>query len=262
MEEQMSNFEEKFTVMEERIETLEKKLKVAEEELFILKQASKQSEIPEGREWASNSASDFSIKVVYPAIYTQGKSPTAGFPKNRRKTAEQVSPGQFMFMYATTPIKKIIGMTKVTSMMKEVDGQWPYSVDLEWLIGPKQGVTFADAGLDIRPRVGDTLYAISEEAGQRIIMLLNAQPDISEDTLAYLAEEYRHLYTAKESVPFSEAIRRLLENKMDEAAGALEREGRDKDGTTRGWDEKIERGELYRRFPKAREIIWPTQYGQ
>ena len=33
------------------------------------------------------------------------------------------------------------------------------------------------------------------------------------------------------------------------------------DGSVRGWDEKIERGDLYRRYPKAREIIWPEEYG-
>lgn len=246
--------------METRITELERKVTRLEEELTTIKQVLKlKEEPPEDREWVSNSAGDWSIKVVYPGIYTQTHEsyPTAGFPKNRKKTAEQVSPGQHMFIYATHPIKRVIGLTKVTSSMKQVGGQWPYSVDLEWIIGPKQGVTFTEASLDIRPRVGDTLYAISEEAANRLIDLLKAQPDLSNETIAYLSNEYKKIY---KSVTFTDAVKKLYEVGMEDAASALEEFTAD-DNTVRGWDEKIERGELYRRFPKAREVIWPEEYG-
>jgi hypothetical protein len=246
--------------MENRVVVLERKVAALEEEMIAIKRALKLTEEPpEDREWVSNSAGDWSIKVVYPGIYTQTHEsyPTAGFPKNRKKTAEQVSPGQRMFIYATHPIKRVIGMTKVTSSMKQVGGQWPYSVDLEWIIGPKQGVSFAEAGLDIRPRVGDTLYAISEEAAHRLIELLEAQPDLSDETIAYLSNEYKQLY---KSVTFTDAVKKLREAGMDDAADALEGFSAE-DNSVRGWDEKIERGDLYRRFPKAREVIWPEEYG-
>lgn len=244
--------------MENRVVVLERKVATLEEELIAIKRAlNLTEEVPDDREWVSNSAGDWSIKVVYPGIFVQGKYPTAGFPKNRKKTAEQVTPGQIMFVYCTSPLKRLVGMAKVTSSMKVVGGQWPYSVDLEWVLGPKQGVTFADAGLDIRPRVGDTLYAISEEAAHRIIKLLEDQSDLSDETIEYLANEYRHLY---KSVTHPEAVKKLREAGMDDAADALE-DFRADDGSVRGWDEKIERGDMYRRFPKAREVIWPNEYG-
>lgn len=45
-------------------------------------------------------------------------------------------------------------------------------------IGPKQGIGFADIGLQIRPLVGDTLYAINNEKAKEIIDLLNEQQDL------------------------------------------------------------------------------------
>jgi hypothetical protein len=96
-------------------------------------------------------------------------------------------------MYATSPEKKIIGLTKITSNMKIVDGRWPYSVDLDWIIPIKPGVTFADVGLNIRPRVGDTLYSITDEKAQEIIEALKAQPNLEENTLNYLADKYKDL---------------------------------------------------------------------
>jgi len=246
--------------MEKRIETLELKVADLEQKLTDLMVKLKISdELTEELEWKSNSAGEWSIKVVYPGIYQEGRTPTAGFPKNRKKTAEQVSPGQAMFVYVTSPIKKIIGMTRVVSSMKQVGGQWPYSVDLDWVIGPKQGVSFNDVDLGIRPRIGDTLYQINEDVAQRIIKKLEEQDDLTDEMIRYLANEYRDKYRVR--VQFPEAVRKLRDAKMDSAADALEIEGRADDGSVRGWDEKIERGNLYRKFPKAREIIWPDRYG-
>ncbi|MGE7828857.1 hypothetical protein [Paenibacillus sp. NPDC093718] len=251
---------DKVALLEQKIDEYGRKIKSLEDQLqAVMRAIDMKNDVPEDREWVSNSAGDWSIKVVYPGIYTQTHEsyPTAGFPKNRKKTAEQVTPGQMMFIYATNPVKRVIGMTRVTSTMKEVGGQWPYSVDLEWVLGPKQGITFAEAGLDIRPRIGDTLYAITEEAAHRMIDLLEKQPDLTEETIAYLSSEYK---TQLKVVTHKDAIKRLREAGMDEVADALEDFKAD-DGSVRGWDEKIERGDLYRRYPKAREIIWPEEYG-
>jgi len=140
-----------------------------------------------------NIVSDYMIKVVYPGIFGEGKTPTAGFPSNRRKVAQQLQPGQKMFLYATSPERKIIGLAEVVSECTEVGGRWPYSVDLKWLVGPKPGVKFIDVDLDIRPRIGDTLFAITEEKANKIIDKLNEQNDLDEGTLEYLADKYSNL---------------------------------------------------------------------
>lgn len=199
------------------------------------------------------------IKLVYPGIYVQKEKPTAGFPRNRRKVANQLIPGQKMFIYATSPVKKIIGLTKIVEPMKVLDGRWPYSVALEWEIGPKlEGVTLQEAGLDIRPRPGDTLYGITEEVAQTIIKLLQRQKDLTKEQWDLLALQYRELY--KESVSHQEAVKRLRVAGMNEAADALSNYYAS-DGTRRGWDEVIEKGYLYKEYPKARTVIWPETYG-
>ncbi|MFT4413230.1 hypothetical protein ACLM5H_05140 [Fredinandcohnia humi] len=146
-------------------------------------------------EFQSNTVDDFMIKIVYPGIFAPHNriDPKAAFPKNRKKVAEQLTPGQYMFMYATSPEKRIIGLTKIVSNMKVMEGRWPFYVDLEWVINPKQGVKFADVGLEIRPRVGDTLFSITEEKAREIISILESQPDLDKNTLDYLGEKYSDL---------------------------------------------------------------------
>ncbi|MDF0727080.1 hypothetical protein PY093_10160 [Cytobacillus sp. S13-E01] len=141
--------------------------------------------------WKRNATDEFMIKLVYPGIFNYINNPTAGFPKNRKKIAQELKPGQYMFLYVTSPEKKIIGLTKVVSEMNVTEGRWPYSVDLEWVINPKPGVKFSDVGLDIRPRPGDTLYALSEEKAQELIDTLNKQIDLDQSTLDYLAGKYK-----------------------------------------------------------------------
>lgn len=175
--------------LEARIEILEKVVESLSDELKCLKNPKKETE------WKNNTVSDYMIKLVFPGIYCQYDNPTAGFPKNRKSIAGNLEPGQYMFIYSTSPIKKIIGLTKVKSKVKDnTESRWPYYVDLEWVIKPRNGVTLNECGLDIRPRPGDTLYAITEEKANEIITKLNSQKELDQSTIDYLANEYREMY--------------------------------------------------------------------
>lgn len=184
--------------LENRVNDLEKMVAELQAEVKDLRAVVSTGDDSDKREWKRNIVSNYMVKVFYPGLYCEGKEPTAGFPKNRKKTVEQIVTGQYMFAYLTSPVKKVIGLTKVTSTMKEVGGQWPYSVDLEWVIGPKQGLTFNELGLDIRPRVGDTLYGLTDDKAQEIIEKLEEQPDLDIQTLNFLASEYAHLYNGQQ----------------------------------------------------------------
>ncbi|MFE8698385.1 hypothetical protein ACFYKT_18935 [Cytobacillus sp. FJAT-53684] len=175
---------------ERRIEILEAEVselkgKVNELTNFLIKEEKK-----ENREWNRNIVSDYMIKLVYPGIYCNIDKPKAGFPKNRRTVAEQLSIGQFMFIYVTAPEKKIIGLTKVVSNLKVTEGRWPYSVDLDWIIHPKLGVSFKDLDLDIRPRPGDTVFGLTDEKAKEIVTALKGQEDLDGSTLIYLKQKY------------------------------------------------------------------------
>ncbi len=183
MSQNETNLEKRVIILEKLVTELQSEGK----ELRAL--ATKDAEL-ENREWHWNTVSDYMIKVFYPGLYCEIKEPKSGFPKNRRKTAEQITPGQYIFVYLTSPVKKVIGLTKVISPLKEVGGQWPYSFDLEWVIGPKKGFTFKELGLDIRPRIGDTLYGFTNDKAEEIIEKLNEQADLDYPTLNYLASEY------------------------------------------------------------------------
>ncbi|MGL5037176.1 MAG: hypothetical protein ACRC6F_05495 [Aeromonas sp.] len=152
----------------------------------------------EESEWKNNMVDDYMIKLVYPGIYCQIDEPTAAFPKNRRSVSAKLCPGQYMFIYAASPIKKIIGLTKVISTCKTKAGsRWPYYVDLEWVIRPKSGVSFSECDIDIRPRPGDTLYSINKNKANIIIQKLNNQKDLEKDTLDFLADQYKDMYEGK-----------------------------------------------------------------
>ncbi|MDR4144979.1 hypothetical protein [Bacillus paranthracis] len=172
-----------------RLEQLEGMVSDLNQRVEVLENQSEDEEQNEPV-WKRNGISDYMIKVVYPGIYREKDKPKAAFPNNRRKIAEKIEVGQYMFIYATSPEKKIIGLTKVTSSIKEVGGRWPYLVDLEWVVGPKPGIRFKEAGLDIRPLPGDTLFSIADEKAQEMIALLNEQPDLDQGMLDYLAKKY------------------------------------------------------------------------
>ncbi|GGI12587.1 hypothetical protein [Gottfriedia solisilvae] len=180
--------------MLKRLEVLENVVEQLNVKVNLLQQTNQQpveeifKEVPH---WKRNSVSKYMIKVVYPGIYRSKDKPRAAFPKNRRTVAEKIEVGQYMFIYATSPEKKIIGLTKVISSIKKVDvDRWPYSIDLVWIVGPKPGVQFKEVGLDIRPLPGDTLFSISDDRAQDVIKALNEQPDLDKGMLDYLADKY------------------------------------------------------------------------
>ena len=79
---------DRIALLEQKIVKMEdeygRKIKSLEDQLqAVMRAIDLKNEAPEDREWVSNSAGDWSIKVVYPGIYTQTHEsyPTAGFPK-------------------------------------------------------------------------------------------------------------------------------------------------------------------------------------
>ena len=179
--------------LEQRIEKLETEMIALKEDFSALK---KEVKGKEDSEYQINVVDDYMIKLVYTGIYDKTKGNTAleiGFPKNRRKLAQDITVGQKMFIYVTSPVKKIIGLMTVKNGMQESgdpNSRWPYNIKLEWEIGPKQGVSFSEIGLPIRPRVGDTLYSIDLDKAKDIINLLNQQDDLSDSNIDFLAKEY------------------------------------------------------------------------
>ncbi len=179
--------------LEQRVEKLEAEMKALRDDFSLLK---KEVKGKEDNEYQINVVDDYMIKLVYTGIYNKIKESTdleIGFPKNRKKLAQEISVGQKMFIYVTSPVKKVIGLMTVIEGMKESgdsNSRWPYNIRLEWEIGPKQGVSFSDIGLPIRPRVGDTLYSIDLERAKEIINLLNQQEDLSDNNIDFLSKEY------------------------------------------------------------------------
>lgn len=178
--------------LEKRVEKLEKELRFIKDELMTIKRQLQHKEVTDTQ---INFVDDFMIKIVYTGIYpmiVESDTLKIGFPKNRKKLAEQISLGQKMFIYVTSPVKKIIGLMTVVKEIEETSGRWPYSITLKWEIGPKQGVGFLEAGLQIRPRVGDTLYAITHEKAKTLVDMLNKQPNLPSETLKFLSKEYKN----------------------------------------------------------------------
>lgn len=174
--------------LEKRVERLEKIVEGLKKEISTLK---KELNPISDNEWRNNTVDDYMIKLFFPGIYGHLDNPTAGFPKNRRGVSEKLYPGQYMFIYVTSPVKKIVGLAKVVSTVKENPGsRWPYYVELEMVIKPRAGVTLSECGLDIRPRPGDTLYSISKNKANEIIDKLKSQDELDQSTLNFLANEY------------------------------------------------------------------------
>lgn len=130
-----------------------------------------------------NRVGNYNLKIVYPGIFRQLNNPSAGFPKNKRPLAEQMTVGSIVLIYVTSPYKKIIGVCEPIQNMIEVESdRWPYNVPLRWIYGPcSPGVSLKEAGLDIRPRPGDTNFELTDEEASRVIALLENQ-DILDDS--------------------------------------------------------------------------------
>ena len=147
-----------------------------------------------------NQVGDYMVKIFYPSIYFRlGENPdappSAGFPDNSlgKKLAESLKVGDRMIMYITEPEKRFVGLVEVIGSMRELkNSQWPYDVPIKIVIGPKDpGVTFEEAGIDWRPSVGNTLLSIDEDEWDRIIELLERQPDLSDDAIQQKRKDYK-----------------------------------------------------------------------
>ncbi|MFD0673490.1 hypothetical protein [Cohnella sp. GCM10027633] len=248
--------------MSKSLESLQAEVEQLKRQMIEVRSLLKMDSQSVRRPWESNLVVDWMIKLVYPGIYREKDTPSAGFPQNRRKVAAQIKGGQWMFVYVTSPIRKIIGLARVTGPMRVLGGadeRWPFNVPLQWEIGPKlDGVTLLEVGLDIRPRPGDTLYGITPDIAEEIKKRLNMQPDLTPSQWDYLIRQYREEY--REVVPHEEAVRRLRYAGYNASADELETWYAG-DGTRRGWDEFASKGHFHIKYPYARRVIWPQAYG-
>lgn len=166
--------EERFLELLERVSKLESKVKELEE-----------SYIKNNKVIKRNRVGEYNLKIVYPGIFKHIDTPSAGFPKNKKPLAEQMTLGTKVFIYVTSPYKKIIGLAEPIQNMIETDNErWPYNVPLKWVIGPcVPGVRIKDVDLDIRPRPGDTNFELTEEEAKRIIDILKRQKPLNDDNI-------------------------------------------------------------------------------
>lgn len=170
-----------FMNIENRLDRLEKSVDVLKEEFNYLKNMVEQQEDLGEHDWERNNSGDYMIKILYPDMSSLwlGDNPGVSFAENEKKLAEEIQVGQYMFIYITSPINKIIGIGKVTSSMQNVKGKLPYTIPFEWVIKPTSGISFKEVGLDIRLKIGDTLFSINKRKADIIIEKLKSMPDFS-----------------------------------------------------------------------------------
>lgn len=129
------------------------------------------------------------IKIIYPGFLNDLDYKKIGFPKNRKKLAEQISlrikQGEIIecFIYLTHPVKKVVGLVRLTSEMQEISSEprWPYQFSYEFIIRPKYGVGLMDVGIGKRCRPGDTVISIDNKTAQNLVEILNKQVDLTEE---------------------------------------------------------------------------------
>lgn len=147
--------------------------------LFTLKQINELSE-----ELQVGSA--YGLKILYSDWPREARDRVA-FPKNRYNIAKSMRPGMLCLIYLAHPIKRIVTVTEITGTIeagaKEWPDQeqeyprWPYVVPHKQVLGFKEGLSLKDAGLDFRPRPGDTYLKLDKETFDRIVNTLKEQPD-------------------------------------------------------------------------------------
>ncbi|NNU78755.1 hypothetical protein [Clostridium estertheticum] len=188
------NIEERVEVLESLVDRQKEEIDILKEEINIIKtKVTKQEEIDD-KGWKRNSSGDYMIKILYPDIFLNANrnNPSAGFPRTRKKLSQEIQVGQLMFIYVTNPIKKIIGMGRVTSIMQDnVGSKWPFTIPFEWVIKPKSGISFKEAGVDIRVRVGDTLFSLDKNKADIILDKLKSQPDLDDSIMDYISMEFK-----------------------------------------------------------------------
>lgn len=141
----------------------------------------------------------YSIKLVYPGFYLGMEAGdatcTVGFPAIKERLAKRVQIGHLLFIYVTSPERRIIGMAQASGpaeFLPERDPKRPWSLTLAWVIGPKSpGVKFADIGLQVKARVGDSTYSITDEVAAAIIARLQDMEELGPAELEKAKERYR-----------------------------------------------------------------------
>jgi len=147
--------------------------------LFTLKQINELSE-----ELQVGSA--YGLKILY-SDWPRKATERVAFPKNRHNIAKSMQPGMLCLIYLTHPIKRIVTVTKITGTIEAGAKQWPnqesefprwpYVVPHETIMGFKEGLSLKDAGLDFRPRPGDTYLKLDKQTFNKIVKTLQEQPD-------------------------------------------------------------------------------------
>ena len=141
----------------------------------------------------------YSVKLVYPGFYLamrhEDTTCTVGFPAVKERLAKRITPGHLFFIYVTSPERRLIGMAQASGPAEfapERDFKRPWALDLHWVIGPKSpGVQFSDIGLQVKARVGDSTYSITEEVAAAIIERLQGMDDLGPAELEKQKERYR-----------------------------------------------------------------------
>lgn len=141
----------------------------------------------------------YSVKLVYPSFYhgiSAGEAMcSVGFPSTKEKLAKRIPVGHMFFIYVTSPERRIIGLTRAfgpATFAPERDFRRPWLLDLLWVLGPRTpGVRLAEVGLHVKPRVGDSTYAVADEAASAIIEKLEDMPCLEREELQKQRERYR-----------------------------------------------------------------------
>jgi hypothetical protein len=146
-----------------------------------------------------NSLGDpYSIKLVYPTFYRSLDVGipycTVSFPSGKERLAKQIQEGTLFFIYVTSPVRRVIGLAQAMGPAEyrgDVTPSRPWVVPMEWIIGPKaDGVSFAEIGLEVRGRPGDSVYAIPVDAAVRLMEALRLLCDLDEAGVARLRSRF------------------------------------------------------------------------
>lgn len=130
--------------------------------------------------------SAYGLKILY-SDWPRNAPDRVAFPKNRYNIAKSMESGMLCLIYLTHPIKRIVTVTEITGTIEEGAKEWPcqeheyprwpYVVPHKQVMGFKEGLTLKEAGLDFRPRPGDTYLKLDKESFDRIVNTLKEQPD-------------------------------------------------------------------------------------
>ena len=130
--------------------------------------------------------SSYGLKILY-SDWPRKAPERVAFPKNRYNIAKSMQPGMMCLIYLTHPIKRIVTVTKITGTIEagakkwpnqeQEYPRWPYVVPHKKTVGFKEGLTLKEAGIDFRPRPGDTYLNLDKETFDRIVNTLQEQPD-------------------------------------------------------------------------------------